>query len=106
MDKGEYAAYRSPGGLGICPDPGERNACDESGGLDDGESPHVAYNQESIECSGLELCVALSEWSPWEAPSESLLRAMAMVQRARGHVTTVDTTTTCMRRAEAVPAVG
>ncbi len=49
-----------------------------------------------------ELCVALSGWSPWGVPSDSLLRAMTMVQRARGHVTTVDTTTTCMRRAEAV----
>ncbi len=49
-----------------------------------------------------DLCVALSGWSPWDAPSDSLLRAMAMVQRAGGHVTMVDTTTTCMRRAEAV----
>ncbi len=45
VDKGEYTAFRSPGGLGICPDPGERNACDESSDLDDGESPHVAYKE-------------------------------------------------------------
>ncbi len=42
---------------------------------------------ENVLEEDLELCVALLGWSPWDAPNESLLRAMAMVQRARGHVT-------------------
>ena len=59
VDKGECAAFRSPtclgqcpdasgrvggsAGLGVCPDSSGRHAKDASSGLEDGEKPHVAF---------------------------------------------------------------
>ncbi len=93
VDKGEYAAFRSPGGLGIQTPVSGMHAMSQVTLTMGSRRTWPTRNQ---------LSVALLGWSPWDAPSESLLRAMAMVQRAWGHVTTVDTTATCMRRAEAV----
>ena len=95
--------------MGVCPDSSGRHAQDESVGLEDGEKTHVAFQgmgkplSEHALAAELDICVALSGWSPWNAPTEPLLRAMGLVQRARGEASAApDTVTTCMRRAEAL----
>ena len=109
VDKGECAAFRSRVSQGLCPDSGGPNARDEADGYEDGEKPDVAFPPASAPPSAdhiaaeLELCVALSKWEPWGAPSAQLLQAMEQVQRVRGNVAgTMDMGSTCVRRAEAI----
>ena len=108
-DKGEFAAFRSQVGSGLRSDSNGRAENDEANGLEDGETPGVAFpatstsQQTAVIEAELALCMALANWEPWSTPSAQLIQAMDQVQRNQGtRPATVDITTMCMRRSQAI----
>ena len=107
VDKGEFAAFRSQAGKGLCPDSSGRPARDEDSGLEDGEAPDWTFATAPPEAAHTEaelaLCVALANWEPWSTPSACILEAMGLLERVRGNApATLDMSTRCVRRAEAI----